>query len=153
MIAYDSHTDCNSADSCNRFQINSFLIFIFHFEFLLPCQWSSWLFLRINLFIILLILITFVSRDPMELQCTQTKPTKVEFTIVIGTMLCGSIEVKENYNCQNSLNLFYNYYLTIWLQPPFFSILTWHFGHSFVLAATQFAVSESSLHFLIHFFK
>lgn len=33
-----------------------------------------------------------------------------------------------------------------WLQPPSFWIGTKHFGHSFVLAASQFDVSESSLH-------
>lgn len=43
--------------------------------------------------------------------------------------------------------------LTIWLQPPSFSIVTLHFGHSFVFAAIQLDVSESSSHFLIHFFK
>jgi hypothetical protein len=36
----------------------------------------------------------------------------------------------------------------MWLQPPFFSIVDAHFGHSFVLAEIQFAVSESSSHFL-----
>lgn len=40
---------------------------------------------------------------------------------------------------------------TIWLQPPSFSIVTLHFGHSFVFAAIQFDVSESSSHFLSHF--
>ena len=29
---------------------------------------------------------------------------------------------------------------TMWLQPPFFSIVAWHLGHSFVLAWIQFAV-------------
>jgi hypothetical protein len=38
------------------------------------------------------------------------------------------------------------------LHPPFFSIVEWHLGHSFVLADIQFAVSESSSHFLSHFF-
>lgn len=42
---------------------------------------------------------------------------------------------------------------TMWLQPPSFSMVTLHFGHSFVFAAIQFDVSESSSHFLIHFFK
>lgn len=41
--------------------------------------------------------------------------------------------------------------LTIWLQPPSFSIVTLHFGHSLVLAAIQLDVSESSSHFFIHF--
>jgi len=40
----------------------------------------------------------------------------------------------------------------IWLQPPFFSMVETHFGHSFVFADIQFAVSESSSHFLTHFF-
>jgi hypothetical protein len=40
----------------------------------------------------------------------------------------------------------------IWLQPPFFSIVETHLGHSFVLAEIQLAVSESSSHFLSHFF-
>jgi hypothetical protein len=34
------------------------------------------------------------------------------------------------------------------LQPPFFSMVEWHFVHSFVLAEIQLLVSESSLHFL-----
>uniref|UniRef100_A0A8W7P959 Uncharacterized protein n=1 Tax=Anopheles coluzzii TaxID=1518534 RepID=A0A8W7P959_ANOCL len=38
-------------------------------------------------------------------------------------------------------------------RPPSFSIVTLHFGHSFVLAAIQLEVSESSSHFLIHFFS
>lgn len=42
---------------------------------------------------------------------------------------------------------------TMWLQPPSFSIVTWHLGHSFVLAAIQLEVSLSSSHFLIHFFN
>lgn len=42
---------------------------------------------------------------------------------------------------------------TMWLQPPSFSMVTLHFGHSFVLAAIQFDVSESSSHFFIHFFS
>lgn len=33
------------------------------------------------------------------------------------------------------------------LHPPFFSIVEWHFVHSFVLAEIQLLVSESSLHF------
>ena len=32
----------------------------------------------------------------------------------------------------------------MWLQPPFFSIVARHFGHSLVLAAIQFDVSLSS---------
>lgn len=42
---------------------------------------------------------------------------------------------------------------TMWLHPPSFSMVTLHFGHSFVLAAIQFDVSESSSHFLIHFLR
>jgi hypothetical protein len=40
----------------------------------------------------------------------------------------------------------------MWLQPPFFSIVELHLGHSFVLADIQFAVSLSSSHFFNHFF-
>jgi hypothetical protein len=40
----------------------------------------------------------------------------------------------------------------MWLQPPFFSIVEWHLGHSFVLAEIQLAVSESSSHFFNHIF-
>jgi hypothetical protein len=40
----------------------------------------------------------------------------------------------------------------MWLQPPFFSIVEPHLGHSFVFAEIQFAVSESSSHFFSHFF-
>ena len=40
----------------------------------------------------------------------------------------------------------------MWLQPPSFSIVAPHVGHSLVLADIQFEVSESSSHFLIHFF-
>ena len=36
------------------------------------------------------------------------------------------------------------------LQPPFFSIVDWHLVHSFVFACSQFAVSESSMHFFSH---
>lgn len=39
---------------------------------------------------------------------------------------------------------------TMWLHPPSFSMVTLHLGHSFVLAAIQLDVSESSSHFLIH---
>ena len=39
----------------------------------------------------------------------------------------------------------------MWLQPPFFSMAELHFGQSLVLALIQLQVSESSLHFLIHF--
>lgn len=42
---------------------------------------------------------------------------------------------------------------TMWLHPPSFSMVTLHLGHSFVLAAIQFDVSESSSHFLIHFLR
>mmetsp|Transcript_26066 Transcript_26066/g.68396 ORF Transcript_26066/g.68396 Transcript_26066/m.68396 type:complete len:201 (+) Transcript_26066:1025-1627(+) len=38
----------------------------------------------------------------------------------------------------------------MWLQPPFFSIVLRHLGHSFVFAAIQFVVSESSSFFLRH---
>jgi hypothetical protein len=48
---------------------------------------------------------------------------------------------------QNSLRHFLH---VMWLQPPFFSIVELHFGHSLVLADIQFAVSESSSHFLTH---
>lgn len=41
----------------------------------------------------------------------------------------------------------------MWLQLPSFSIVTWHLGHSFVLAAIQLEVSLSSSHFLIHLFN
>lgn len=41
----------------------------------------------------------------------------------------------------------------MWLHPPSFSIVTLHFGHSFVLAAIHVDVSESSAHFFIHFFN
>ena len=37
---------------------------------------------------------------------------------------------------------------TMWLQPPFFSIVAWHLGHSLVLQWIQFDVSLSSSHFL-----
>src|SRR5690606_10320108 len=37
------------------------------------------------------------------------------------------------------------------LQPPFFSMVLLHLGHSLVLAEIQLAVSESSAHFLSHF--
>ena len=40
----------------------------------------------------------------------------------------------------------------MWLQPPFFSIVLLHLGHSLVLAEIQLAVSESSAHFLSHLF-
>jgi hypothetical protein len=50
---------------------------------------------------------------------------------------------------QNSLRHFLQ---VIWLQPPFFSMVELHFGHSFVFADIQLAVSESSSHFFIHFF-
>ena len=39
----------------------------------------------------------------------------------------------------------------MWLQPPSFSMIAPHFGHSLVLAEIQLDVSESSSHFLIHF--
>jgi hypothetical protein len=41
---------------------------------------------------------------------------------------------------------------TTYLQPPFFSIVLWHCGHSFVLLLIQFAVSLSSRHFFNHIF-
>ena len=40
--------------------------------------------------------------------------------------------------------------ITAHLQPPFFSIVDWHFVHSLVLACSQFEVSESSAHFFSH---
>jgi hypothetical protein len=40
----------------------------------------------------------------------------------------------------------------MWLQPPFFSIVELHLGHSLVLAEIQFAVSLSSAHFFSHLF-
>ncbi|KAJ8975508.1 hypothetical protein NQ317_010623 [Molorchus minor] len=40
---------------------------------------------------------------------------------------------------------------TMWLQPPSFSMVALHLGHSFVLAAIQLDVSESSSHFFCHF--
>lgn len=39
---------------------------------------------------------------------------------------------------------------TMWLQPPLFSIVLWHLGHSLVLADIQLDVSESSAFFLSH---
>uniref|UniRef100_A0A6B0UUH3 Uncharacterized protein n=1 Tax=Ixodes ricinus TaxID=34613 RepID=A0A6B0UUH3_IXORI len=39
----------------------------------------------------------------------------------------------------------------MWLQPPSFSIVTLHLGHSLVLAAIQLEVSLSSSHFFCHF--
>mmetsp|Transcript_12954 Transcript_12954/g.40899 ORF Transcript_12954/g.40899 Transcript_12954/m.40899 type:complete len:292 (+) Transcript_12954:210-1085(+) len=38
----------------------------------------------------------------------------------------------------------------MWLQPPFFSMMHWHFGQSCVLALSQLQVSESSSHFFFH---
>ena len=38
----------------------------------------------------------------------------------------------------------------MWLQPWFFSMRVWHFGHRFVLARIQFAVSDSFWHFSAH---
>jgi hypothetical protein len=38
----------------------------------------------------------------------------------------------------------------IWLQPPFFSMVAWHLGHSLVFALIQLAVSLSSAHFFNH---
>ncbi len=91
---------------------------------------------------------------------------------------CGSQGPKQTQ--QNSALQFW-FRHTMWLQPPSFSIVTWHFGHScdttgrksffrvtrrhreefttsqqayqltFVFAAIQFDVSLSSSHFLIHF--
>lgn len=55
-------------------------------------------------------------------------------------------------NCQVNATLKIQLF-TIWLQPPSFSIVTLHLGHSLVLAAIQFDVSESSSHFLIHFLR
>ena len=39
----------------------------------------------------------------------------------------------------------------MWLQPPSFSMVAPHLGHSLVLAEIQLLVSLSSSHFLIHF--
>ena len=41
----------------------------------------------------------------------------------------------------------------MWLQPPFFSMLVWHFGQAFVFATSQLYVSESSRHLTSHFCK
>mmetsp|Transcript_13965 Transcript_13965/g.34945 ORF Transcript_13965/g.34945 Transcript_13965/m.34945 type:complete len:249 (+) Transcript_13965:822-1568(+) len=40
----------------------------------------------------------------------------------------------------------------MWLQPPFFSMVLWHFGQSCVFALSQLAVSLSSRHFFSHLF-
>jgi hypothetical protein len=50
---------------------------------------------------------------------------------------------------QNSCRHFLH---VMWLQPPFFSMVELHLGHSFVFADIQLAVSESSSHFLSHLF-
>lgn len=36
------------------------------------------------------------------------------------------------------------------IQPPFFSVMLAHLGHSLVLAESQLLVSESSSHFFNH---
>jgi hypothetical protein len=43
-----------------------------------------------------------------------------------------------------------NFEKNSYLQPPFFSIVLWHCGHSLVLDLIQLAVSLSSRHFLSH---
>jgi hypothetical protein len=48
-------------------------------------------------------------------------------------------------------NSYLHFRQVMWLHPPFFSIVEWHFGHSLVCADIQFAVSESSSHFFCHF--
>jgi hypothetical protein len=47
-------------------------------------------------------------------------------------------------------NSFRHFRHVMWLHPPFFSMVEAHFGHSLVFADIQFAVSESSSHFLSH---
>ena len=48
---------------------------------------------------------------------------------------------------QSPMHIQQNSYLhceqDMWLQPWFFSMRVWHFGHRFVLAKIQFAVSLS----------
>lgn len=63
---------------------------------------------------------------------------------------CGSHDPKHT---QQKSCLQFWFLHTMWLQPPSFSIVTLHLGHSLVLAAIQLDVSESSSHFLIHFFS
>jgi hypothetical protein len=49
-------------------------------------------------------------------------------------------------------NSYLHFLHVMWLHPPFFSMVELHLGHSLVFAEIQFAVSESSAHFLNHFF-
>ena len=48
-------------------------------------------------------------------------------------------------------NSYLHFRQVMWLQPPFFSMVELHLGHSLVLAEIQLAVSESSAHFFSHF--
>jgi len=57
--------------------------------------------------------------------------------------LQGPIQIQQN--------SYPHFRQVIWLHPPFFSMVEAHLEHSLVFALIQFAVSESSLHFLSHF--
>ena len=47
-------------------------------------------------------------------------------------------------------NSYLHWLQLMWLQPWFFSMRVWHFGHLFVFAKIQLAVSLSFEHFTFH---
>lgn len=132
-IAYDSYNDCNNANIVPM----TIAIFLVHHGLLLPrlrhtdCNCT-----RMN------------RAAPMS-------PSIPNRNHVCNFDFCTPVDKKWfmlNY-LRKCISLCISAQRTIWLQPPSFSMVTLHFGHSFVLAAIQLDVSESSSHFLIHFFK
>ena len=79
--------------------------------------------------------------DTRGLAITHAHPTKLVLAFLAGHV------ATERFVSNDVAELMGTY-----LQPPFFSIVLWHFEHSLVLLLIQFAVSLSSRHFLSHIF-